>query len=410
MGDILVLAGEYQAAQDRYLVCRTILAGEAANLYLEERVTLERKIGTTFESLGNYEQALICLADAQRFLAESPATMVVENAQILNDIGWIHFQRGHFEDAEACLLEALKLTRDTPRHDVIASICNRLGGVYYQKNQLDQASLYTRKSLDFREEIGDVMGLARSYNNLGLLGWKRGDWDQAMEDFLRSLELNASLGDVEGLVVLHNNIGLLHTDKGNLEEARFHLEKNLEGALKIGHSYLEGQAYMHLGRLWLAAKEWQKSLEYSQLALAIVQNIESGENLANLYTDMGEAWFGLGDLDQAQQCGQMALQTLNERELDLESLSRKGRIFRLLGNINRNRSDLEKAAELLKESETLITQSGNQLELGRTLVAMASLAEARQESGESRKKLTTARQIFHKLGAALDLRELEQKP
>jgi hypothetical protein len=64
---------------------------------------------------------------------------------------------------------------------------------------------------------------------------------------------------------------------------------------------------------------------------------------------------------------------------------------------------------LLKESETLFTTSGNQLELGRTLVAKAFLFEVRQDSDESHKHLAMARRIFQKLGAALDLRELEQK-
>jgi predicted ATPase/class 3 adenylate cyclase len=409
LGDLLLLTGEYQVARDQYLVCNEVLVSEEPSQYITERSTLERKIGTTFERQGDFEQALICLARAQQILAESPTSKPVENAEILNDIGWIHFRRGALDEAEKSLNEAMNLTKGAPRYDVIATIYNRLGGVYFKKGQLAQASTYVRKSLVFREEIGDIVGTARSYNNLGLISWNKGDWTRALEDFSHSLELNITLGDVEGLANLHSNIGLLQTDRGNPEEAKYHLEKALEDAQKIGHSFLEGLAYLHLSRYWLTAKEWQKSLECSQQSLATFQSMNSVENLGDLYVNMGEAWLGFNDVDQANKYAQSALQVLRERDGDpLPPTLEKGSVLRLLGNVERMLGNAGQASQMLKESMAIFTTLGNQLELGRTLVAMALLSLASKDKVGYRIHLAEARLIFRQLGALVDLRQVEQ--
>lgn len=409
LGDVLALLGEYQTGREHFQSAFEAIADDF-NSYIEEQCGLQRKISSTFERQGNYEQALLCLAQAQHILSLTSTPMLFEKAQILNDIGWIHFRRGNLEDAEQYLGAALNLCKDTTRYDVIASVYNRLGGVCYQKGQLDQASTYVRKSLVFREEIGDIVGVARSFNNLGLLGWRKGDWDRALEDFSRSLDLNANLGDVEGLVHLHSNIGLLLTDRGRMDEARHHLEESLKSAQKIGHSYLEGLAYMHLSRYWLAMCEWEKSLDYSNRSLAVFTALGSAENSLDLYASIGEAYLGMGQIEKAHAACETAHTLLREQTPDSEpgpSLE-QGRILRLAGNIARVRGNFERAAEALRNSADQFAAMDNHLELGRTSVALALLAIARNDQIGARVHVNEARLIFRQLRADVDLKQLEQ--
>ncbi|RPI23611.1 MAG: hypothetical protein EHM70_22300, partial [Chloroflexota bacterium] len=256
LADVLIFIGEYQAAREHCQSAQSILTEADPLVFIEEQNALKRKIATTYERQGDYDQALSCMTEAQKVIESSGQPMNADLAQIYNDIGWIHFRQGNPDEAERNLVQALGLVENTNRYDVIASIYNRLGGIYYQKNDLEQASNFVRKSLVLREEMGDIVAVARSYNNLGLIKWKQGDWNMALDNLQRSIELNATLGDIEAIILLHLNIGLLQTDRGELDEAKAHLEKGRKDARQIGHSFVEGLAELHLSRFGLAANEW----------------------------------------------------------------------------------------------------------------------------------------------------------
>jgi predicted ATPase/class 3 adenylate cyclase len=409
-GDVLILMAEYPEARTNLQHSLDELSCEDPNTCIADRSTITRKIGETYERQGDYDQALICLADAQNILASS-STFPAEKAMILNDIGWIHFRRADFDEGEKALLDALSLALSAARYDITASIYNRLGGIYFAKDQFEQATSYVRKSLVLREELGDIVGVARSYNNLGLLKWRKGDWDQALEDFSRSLELNHILGDVEGLVLLHSNMGLLLTDRGKLEDARVHLEQSLESAHKIGHAYLEGLSFAHMSHYWLAIGEWQKTLDYCLQSIEILGLIGSKEVWVDLYVSMGEAYLGLGNIEYATEACDKSL------ELHLEQNSEKrgpsieeGRVLRLRGNIARASRDYEKAADYLRQSADHFAGIDNHLELGRTSAALAALALDRGDSIEAGICANEARFIFRQLHADTDLQRLEKLP
>lgn len=408
LGDVSVFTGEYPDARQYYQAALSSLENAIPGSYDKQCSGLQRKIATTFERQGEYDEALQHLAEAERNLEAVDSPTQVERGQIYSDKGWIQFRRGNLNEAEQLLTGALALLEGTSRYDVIASVYNRLGGLSFQKDDLDQATNYVRKSLVIREEMGDTVAVARSYNNLGLLGWRRGDWDRALENFTRSVELHATLGDVEGTIQLHTNIGLLLTDKGELDEAKEHLEQSLFDALQIGHSFMEALANHHLSRFWLASQEWEKSLEFSDRALNVFSEIGAEENLIDLYASIGEAWLGLNDLENAKQAGGEALKLLKENDSPPETpLAEQGRVLRLLGNIALKQEDLDDANKLLKESLDHFTKLGNQLELGRTLVPLALLARSRDDRTAFRLRLKEARMIFHQLGAKLDLKKVD---
>lgn len=409
LGDVLVFNGEYTTAREHYQAALKII-NDYEPMFSERQSALIRKIGTTYERQGNYDQALACLADAQHVLDDRASPDMVERAHILNDIGWIHFRRGAVEAAEQNLMDARGLAEQTNRYDVIASIYNRLGGVYFQKEQLNQASYFVQKSLALREEIGDIAAVARSYNNLGLLAWKRGQLDKALENFMRSYDLHANLGDIEGIIDLHGNLGLLQLDRGDLESAKKHLEESLAKAKQIGHSFITGTAHMYMGRLYLLTEDWRKSIEFSSLSLQTFQEIGAKDELADVYNNISQAWLGLHDLEQAEKWAEKALLLLKEKDNGgtLSITDDRGRALRLLGEIAYLHGIYPRAEKLLKESRSVFITINDQLEEGRTIVSMAHLQAARKDKAGSRILLNEARVIFRQLGAQLDLKRLNQ--
>jgi predicted ATPase/class 3 adenylate cyclase len=409
LGDVLVLVGEYAAARKYYQNAWAAIQSEGSRRFAIESCNLQRKIGITFERQGEYDQATDYLVQAQQALESLDNPQPVEKARILNDMGWINFRRGNLDQAEAQLNQAQALLVKTKQYDVIASIYNRLGGIYYFEDKLDQASIYVRKSLALREEIGDIVAVARSYNNLGLLSWRKGDWESALTNFMRSVELHANLGDVEGIMEVNSNLGLLQIDRGNIEQAKKHLEAALNTAQQSGLSYGIGVTYLHFSHLYLSSCEWKTALEYCGRSLSILKEIDDQDHMVEIFTNIGSAWLGLGDLELARKWANDALRLCEELGADSPQTQAepRGRALRLLGNIYSRNGENEEAGELIHSSLAIFQSAGNLLEQGRSALALAQLQSRSNDYASARMHFNEARLIFRQLGASLDLEMLE---
>lgn len=409
LGDLSLLAGEYQSARQYYQQALDELDHNPYPLVEKEKSTLLRKIANTYERQGEYDPAFTHLESASHYLDKIDNPPITERAQILNDIGWIQFRKGDLDAAGDFLFKALSLVENQEEFELTASVYNRLAGVYFQKDQLDQAGSYLRKSLVLRQEIGDIAGVARSFNNLGLMGWKRGDWNSALENFKRSADLHATLGDVEGMIEVHINLGLLLLDRGDLDEARRHLSQALSRARQIGHTYYVGLISLDFARLFLASEDWQAALEYSQRALETFREIGAQDHLVDVYTYNGLAYLGMGNLEESRRWGEDALGLF--RHVSTGRLPGQaedhGRAMRLLGEVMRRIGNFPYAETLLSESAATFQTVGNQLEQGRSLVALARLAKDKGNPASARLMMNEAQLIFEQLGAKNDLKKLE---
>lgn len=410
LGDLLVFTGEYAAALEHYQRALQAISEQEAALYTEECSALHRKAGSAYERQGNYEEALRYLVLAEKILDADPLPLPAEKAQIYNDVGWIHFRHGEFDEAEKYLSKALALAQEAKRDDITASVYNRLGGVYFHKDQLEQASEYVQKGLALREAIGDIVAVARSYNNLGLLGWKTGQWDQAIAHFTRSVELHANLGDVEGMIELHGNLALLHIDRGDIEEAKTHLEKSLTLSQQIGHRYHEGLTYHYYSRFYLSLQEWRMALDYANRSMTIFKEVGDQDNLVDVYVNLGQAWLELGNLGHAQNWCEQALALFDQLQGSKApgSAENRGRALRLLGEIHCRRGEVENAQAALEESAGIFRIVGNKLEQGRSAFALGRLANRRGQTEQAAAYLEQARELFVRLGARQDLAQIER--
>ena len=405
LGDALILAGSYPEARESYMRAnQSNVASEITDA--ESACNLQRKIGMTYESQGDYDQALISLDAARDLLLGDGLDSPAELSQILNDTGWIYFRRGSLDEAENYLMQAKNLAEKATRLDIVSSVYNRLGGVHYQKYQLNEARDFVAKSIGIREEIGDIPGVARSYNNLGNLGWKLGDWDEALDNFKRSAELQTRLGDIEGIIMLNGNLGLLQIDRGYTDEARKYLEDALGQAEQIGHSFHIAMANHHLSVLFTALGDWTLALEYGLKTALLLENLGEKVTLVDVFVNVGNIYLGLHDLPKAAHCGEQANTLLAEFVEEAET-EIKGCALRLLGDIALASQDIDDAQNRYRQAELIFNATDNRLERGRLMMSKARLATLQSNRTLAKSHLMLAQKLFKKLGARLDLQKLE---
>jgi len=80
-----------------------------------------------------------------------------------------------------------------------------------------------------------------------------------------------------------------------------------------------------------------------------------------------------------------------------------------LGRIAQARGDLAAARRHLERSAAAFHACGSLIETGRTAYWSGLLSLAMGQPGKAREELSAARRIFEQLGAAADLRRVEQQ-
>ena len=408
LGDVLVFIGEYSEARQNYQSVLETVELVDPGIKVCEACALQRKIGTTYERQGDYDQALTCLAGASRVLEGNPTSLPVEKANVYNDLGWIHFLRGNFEEAKASLSSGLSLVEASQQVDVIASLHNRLGAVAYQQRAYDEADAHVRKSLALREAIGDLAGVARLYNNLGLLGLMRGDLRDAETNFLQSVELLERLGDAEGIALANINTGLVNFDRGNFEAAKTHLETGFALAEQIGHRFYLGLARMYLGRLSGSLGQYRVAENQLQECMHVFEELGAQDNLIDAATYLAENYLAQGDFERSMNWAVKSLDLIRDNGNHGGGSVQYGRILRLQGAISWRRGDMEGAHQMLEESAALFHASYEKLEAARSEFELGLLASTQGDSLRGRGHFQEARMIFGQLGADKELQRVEQ--
>jgi predicted ATPase/class 3 adenylate cyclase len=409
LGDVKVFTGEYGEARFQYKEALQSLAASGHDMYELQASSLHRKIGTTLERQGDFDQALIHLGKAADILSQVRFPPPEDQASVLNDIGWIHFLRGGFEEALRFLTAAIQLVEASPRYDVIASIYNRLGAVAYQQRAYDQAALHVRKSLELREKIGDMAGVARLYNNLGLLGLIQGNLNEAEVNFRQSTERLERIGDAEGISLSYINLGLVQVDRGDLASAEINLMKGLSNAEQIGHRFYSGLASMYLGRLRTAQNQSGDAERFLRKSLNIFEELGAQDNLIDTVYYLGENAFIQGDLPGASKWARQAGRYLNELNGEEKAVSiQRGRVLRLEGAIARKNGAFKKAERILLESADIFNASAERLEWARTQLEQGLLAITQNDRPLASKYFGEAYAIFTEIGALVDLTRVKE--
>jgi adenylate cyclase len=408
LGDVLVFIGEYEDARQCFQ--------EALEMYKQDlsygddhnQSAIYRNIAITFERQGNFDLALDQLSAADDILKAAQISSPVPKAQILNDIGWIYFLRGNFDQAQDVLGSALNLVADSDQYSVVASIHNRLGAVAYQVREYDQAAMHVRRSLELRKTLGDLSGEARLYNNLGLLGLMSGDLREAEINFIQSIELLEKIGDTEGISLANINLGLVKFERGDYELAEMHLDKAKTIAEQIGHRFYLGLADMYLGRLETARGRYEQSVEMLEESMQIFEELGAKDNLIDAMCYLAENHLAWGDIDGSIHWSDKAHQELAAENGDLSDDSVQfGRVLRLQGTIARHQGEYARSEKLLLESAKIFSAAYEKLESARTAYELGLLALIQTKYDEAQQYFIEARTIFDEVGADKELLRLD---
>lgn len=396
LGSVQTFVADYEGATTSYLVALEL--NRAAVKSIETARTsaeIMRRIGRVCERRSDYVEAMRWLENALKELEHDPDPKAAERVRIYNDLGWVQYRMGAFDQAYAWRMKSLQIVEGTDNYSEMASAYTGLVAVFTRKGDWSSALAYGEKGLRLREAIGDTAGVSQSQTSLGSIAGLQGNWDLALHHFEQSLETKQKIGDINGVCRLNCNLGFLYLLQGDYTRAEELCRRALEIAEKIRDSNLTSLALNNLAHVLILQAQPDQAIELLTRSLDIAAEIGHKENRAEALWLLSEANLSKQMIEPAQHAAEQALEVASQ----IGSRAIEGQALRALGKIALAQHNLDAANDYLQRSLNVLTKLNNPIELARSRYQFALLLLAHGDLEQARTDLMDALNTFERLGA-----------
>jgi serine phosphatase RsbU (regulator of sigma subunit) len=245
---------------------------------------------------GDFEEAILISNHAINACEE--VGMLQGVSQLLLNLGVIHRIYGEYSKSLRYLYSSLENFETLGNYGGQASALNEIGSIYRLQGNYPGALEYFLKSLTLYTQVDGSLGRASALNNIGIVYFYQNNFPKALEYYLASLEIELALNQEYGVSVSYINIGEVHKKMGNYQQAldfflrALVLAKKYEEHDKDGDSI--GILYNEIGSIYLEINEFTLSLSYLEKALAIFQQLNNQQRLAECKIYLGGLSLKLG--------------------------------------------------------------------------------------------------------------------
>jgi tetratricopeptide (TPR) repeat protein len=376
-GEFYVLAGD--RARERY-------ANQKAHAYYETGMPLlgEEDVSTRIDALHNHGDVLQLLGENEKAIEVFRAVqelafrldLKAKGGVAHNRIGRVYRAIGQLDEAMRHLGTGHALFDAAGDQRGVASSLDDVGKVHWMRGAYESAERFMRKSLDLRREIGDLRSIALSLNNLGLVYQDSGRFDESLAAWDEALHIRREIHDHPGVAQTLNNLGSLHQDRGDHPRATELWNDALEVNQIVGDRMRQAVILTNLGEAAYRMRDPERAItvlrQAEELSATLGDRILEGEILRGL----AKAHMMINDIGAARDLIKRSI-TIFEQAKGKPFL---GVALRTAGEIAAaggwGGDDHAKAKEQLEQSIRLFEELGNDPELARSCLAMATFLEA----------------------------------
>jgi tetratricopeptide (TPR) repeat protein len=251
------------------------------------------RLGLCYESLGQYEKAIILHHQAHDISEEIGDQQGVANS--LGNLGNCYQELEEYEAAISYHEKSLETNDKIGDQQLIANCLGNLGNCYYSLGKYEIAISYHQQSFEISKDIKDWQGVANAFGNSGLCYHSLGQYEAAFMLCQQYHDISKEIGFQRGIAVSLGSLGQYYYSWGKYEEAISHHSESLAikkeisdqrgVAISLGNL---GLCYYFLGQYEAAADYHKQHYEISKEIGTWQQITSSLENLVNCYYSLGQ--------------------------------------------------------------------------------------------------------------------------
>jgi tetratricopeptide (TPR) repeat protein len=178
---------------------------------------------------------------------------------------------------------------------------NRLNELGYRSRLSDPAQtlIYARKALSKAKKISYINGIAEAYRIIGIGKYYTNESESSYDNYLTALSYFQKAKNKEGEAKVYNNIGNLYRDV-DYDKSLEYLQKSLFIVNKLDMPDLLAGLYLNIGAVYQKKNNYNKALLNYEKSNKIFRKLENYTGLTQCLQNSGVAYFHLNQLDKAE--------------------------------------------------------------------------------------------------------------
>ncbi|MEO0127815.1 MAG: tetratricopeptide repeat protein [candidate division WOR-3 bacterium] len=294
LGTIYELIGDYENALNSYYSMERY-AGE--DLVVKARSLRHR--ANIIANQGDYDKGLELLSQAYEYLKslkeKSNLSVLLELSNIRNLECWLYRIKGKMEIAESKGLEAIKIITKIKDwkfkielKQALTKAYNHLSVIYCVKGDFEKALKLCKEAISIAEDTGDLRGKVNAYNVMGTVFKAQGNYEKAIDSFTVNLKITEELGDKRGIGVAYCNLGNVYQHIGDNSTALDLYQKFLEISQDLRDKSSIGMASNNMGIIYFNMGDYERALKFFENYLKISEELGDKRGIAIAYGNLGE--------------------------------------------------------------------------------------------------------------------------
>ncbi|MEZ2337404.1 tetratricopeptide repeat protein [Mucilaginibacter sp. RCC_168] len=219
--------------------------------------------------------------------------------RILQQMGQICFNQGHYAQALDFYLHADKIFAQENNKDLLAGNMGKMGILYYYNKQSDKAFQLYNKALALYRSTGNKKGQAEIFGAIGHLYEKHQRYDSSFYYQHLALRTYNQIGDNYGQAKIYENLGSIHEDLANYDSSYSCFKKSLEIYQQHHDEVASIEVINNIGDILRKTGKYAQGIEQSRLAYALSVKNENLYQLASACRDLGKGYQLLHQMDSA---------------------------------------------------------------------------------------------------------------
>ncbi|MBK9055487.1 MAG: tetratricopeptide repeat protein [Chloroflexi bacterium] len=362
----------------------------------EMRLTALYERGRILSSVGEGDAAL---AAYEQYLYEAPDDR--HRARAIEALGSTLRRMGRFQEAREKFEEALKLAEAIMYPYGRAKALQGLGTYHHLMGHEEEAQKYLQMAYALYKSSGSLggqidtlisVGLMQSYNQI----------DKAIHTFNEALNLARNQGKATDLIAILNNLGECYQDLFDMEQALAIHREALTLALQARLRPIQSDLFRNVGVSLFYLGQLAEAKEHLQQALQISQETNDADVEAQTLYSLVVTELGQDHIDTAENYADQLLDLANRKD----SPRYRARSRYALGLVKQKQGDSNAAAEQWQQALFLAHQTHQQMLLWQI---HASLAEASPIPGLGAVHLRIAAEIIQQIAQPISDEALRQK-
>ena len=332
--------------------------------------------GDVCQQLGKTDEALVSF---RKMLSMSfRLNMRAKGGAAHNRIGRLRRDTGMLDEAFRHLGTGLALFEACGDERGVASSLDDIGKLHWLRGDYPRALDQMRRALTMRRRVGDRRSIALSYNNLGLVFQDSGQFKEALESFSQALRVRQEIGDMIGTITTLNNLGSVALDQGDHDRALRVFVDALAVARDVGDRNKVASVLVNLGEAQVSTGRLAEAIASLTEATTICEDIHDRIGLAEALRCLGLAYMRTGDrADHAK--ARDAVSRSVDILASVQSKVHQGAALRTLAQITASDASgaeqASKAIDFFRRSISIFEETGNDVELAKSLVSYADFLD-----------------------------------